>query len=52
MSMWMAPASTVSESALTLRIRFIFIRITVPPSAVPQAVVEWLEPTARTGDGY
>src|SRR5919202_3905609 len=30
------------------------LRVTtrVPSSATPQAVVEWLEPTARTGDGY
>ena len=52
MSMCRAPASTVIVSAPMSRIRFIFIRISVPPSATPQGEVEWLEPTARTGDGY
>src|SRR5690242_8167078 len=28
------------------------ITIRVPPSATPQGVVEWLEPTALTGLGY
>src|ERR1035437_7663552 len=35
-----------------LRIWFIFIRISVPPSATPHGAVEWLDPTARTGEGY
>ena len=52
MSMCRAPASTVIVSGPMFRIRFIFIRISVPPSATPQGEVEWLEPTARTGDGY
>jgi hypothetical protein len=28
------------------------VTISVPLSATPQGVVEWLEPTARTGLGY
>src|SRR3984885_2812549 len=52
MSMCRAPASTVILSASILRMRFIFIRRRVPPSATAQGAVEWLEPVARTGAGY
>src|SRR5271166_1050975 len=52
MSMCRAPASTVMVSVPICRIRFIFIRSSVPASATPQGAVEWLEPTARTGAGY
>jgi hypothetical protein len=52
MSMCRAPASTVMVSASILRMRFIFIRRRVPPSATAQGAAEWLEPAARTGAGY
>ena len=26
--------------------------MSVPPSTTPQGAVEWLEPMARTGEGY
>src|SRR5580692_9050190 len=48
MSMCRAPASTVMVLASILRMRFIFIRRRVPPSAAAQGAVEWLEPAART----
>ena len=51
--MYSAPAWTVTVSSPISRIRSILrVTTTVPSSATPQAVVEWLEPTARTGAGY
>src|SRR5271169_4322198 len=49
----MAPACAVTVALVMSRMAFIFdIWISVPPSAVPQADVEWFDPTARTGAGY
>src|ERR1039457_2239326 len=51
--MAMAPACTVTVSVPISTMRFILdILIRVPPSATPTGEVEWLEPTARTGEGY
>src|SRR5262249_48263705 len=49
---WIAPASAIREFVVMFRMRFIFILISVPPSATPQGAVEWFEPTARIGAGY
>src|SRR5690349_3185982 len=49
----MAPPCAVTVSAVMEVMPAIFsILRRVPPSAVPQGEVEWLEPTARTGAGY
>src|SRR5260370_14922253 len=51
--MAIAPACTVTVSLPISRMLFILdILIRVPPSATPTGAVEWLEPTARTGEGY